>query len=224
MIPAYADSIEYQNPQFGYSISIPSGWIIDDKPFTSENGDYTRLTSTVAIYDKEDWDHYIEISFVENDNLISKYSGAKYFEQVNSKLRDNCNDATLELDGYRCNNYAILGNKETTINDREAYQITHSWTEVDQDGVKTDFISTIIDIPMGDDVWNIEVYSVKEHYDENKEEITSIINSFDITDIQKKIPNWIKETMSWYVQGNISEDEMIQALQFLIKEKIILVE
>ena len=138
---------------------------------------------------------------------------------------DSCNDASLESDGHRCNNYAVLGNKITTIDGKEAYQITNSWTEVYQDGTKTDFITIIIDIPIGNDVWNIEVYSVKEHFEENQDQIFDIINSFDITEVrQEKIPGWVRDTMSWYVDGKISEDDMIQALQYLIKEKIILVE
>lgn len=36
-----------------------------------------------------------------------------------------------------------------------------------------------------------------------------------------KIPEWVKSTMQWYLDGSISEDEMIKAIQFLVKEKII---
>ena len=37
----------------------------------------------------------------------------------------------------------------------------------------------------------------------------------------QKIPHWIKNTMQWYIDGVISEDEMILAIQYLIKEGII---
>ena len=37
----------------------------------------------------------------------------------------------------------------------------------------------------------------------------------------QKIPDWIKNTMQWYLDGLISEDEMISAIQFLVKEGII---
>lgn len=36
-----------------------------------------------------------------------------------------------------------------------------------------------------------------------------------------KIPDWIKNTMQWYLDGSISENEMISAIQFLVKEGII---
>ncbi len=38
---------------------------------------------------------------------------------------------------------------------------------------------------------------------------------------ESKIPEWVKNTMKWFVEGQISEDEMINALQFLIKQGII---
>ena len=37
----------------------------------------------------------------------------------------------------------------------------------------------------------------------------------------QKIPDWIKNTMQWYLDGLISEDEMISAIQFLVNEGII---
>ncbi len=37
----------------------------------------------------------------------------------------------------------------------------------------------------------------------------------------QKIPDWVKNTMQWFLDGVISEDEMISAIQFLIKEGII---
>jgi len=36
-----------------------------------------------------------------------------------------------------------------------------------------------------------------------------------------KIPEWVKNTMGWYAEGLISEDEIIAAIKFLIKEGII---
>jgi hypothetical protein len=40
----------------------------------------------------------------------------------------------------------------------------------------------------------------------------------------KKIPDWINNTMQWYLDGVISEDEMISAIQFLVKEGIIILD
>ena len=45
----------------------------------------------------------------------------------------------------------------------------------------------------------------------------------EVAATENRIPEWVKNTMEWYVDGLISEDEMISALQFLIKEGIIIV-
>lgn len=37
----------------------------------------------------------------------------------------------------------------------------------------------------------------------------------------QKVPNWVKNTMGWFADGLISEDEIISAIQFLINEGII---
>jgi len=42
-----------------------------------------------------------------------------------------------------------------------------------------------------------------------------------ISEKSSKIPDWVKNTMQWYLDGSISEDEMISAIQFLVKEGII---
>ncbi len=38
----------------------------------------------------------------------------------------------------------------------------------------------------------------------------------------QKIPDWVKNTMQWYIDGAISEDEMISAIQYLVNEGIII--
>jgi len=42
-----------------------------------------------------------------------------------------------------------------------------------------------------------------------------------VQESKQKIPDWVKNTFKWYVEGAISEDEMISAIQFLIKEGVI---
>ncbi len=71
-------------------------------------------------------------------------------------------------------------------------------------------------------------------YDSYFEELTStnIIDGNSIAEkkipiiqseprITQKIPDWVKNTMKWYLDGSISENEMIAAIQFLVKEGII---
>ena len=41
---------------------------------------------------------------------------------------------------------------------------------------------------------------------------------------QSKIPEWVRNIFVWYAEDSISEKELLQALQYLIKEKIIQVD
>ena len=41
---------------------------------------------------------------------------------------------------------------------------------------------------------------------------------------QSKIPDWVRNVFVWYAEDSISEKELLQALQYLIKEKIIQVD
>ena len=43
----------------------------------------------------------------------------------------------------------------------------------------------------------------------------------DAEPVKPKIPAWVNNTMQWYLDGVISEDEMISAIQYLVKEGII---
>jgi len=46
-------------------------------------------------------------------------------------------------------------------------------------------------------------------------------NSTTIPSTPAKIPNWVKAIFGYYAQGNLSDDDLIKALQFLIKQGII---
>ena len=49
----------------------------------------------------------------------------------------------------------------------------------------------------------------------------SPVNSTSIPTIPEKIPNWVKAVFGYYAQGNLSDDDLVKALQFLIKQGII---
>jgi len=52
---------------------------------------------------------------------------------------------------------------------------------------------------------------------EQTTEPETLITQLDISQ-KSQIPDWIKNTMKWYAEDKISEQEMINALQYLIKE------
>lgn len=45
-----------------------------------------------------------------------------------------------------------------------------------------------------------------------------------IEESKSKIPEWVKNSMKWFVEGKISENEMVNALQFLVRQGIIILD
>jgi len=77
--------------------------------------------------------------------------------------------------------------------------------------------------PNKDPQYYIERYynepNYKEWFDRNYPDYT--IEEAVGLESKTKLPEWVKNIFSWYAENQISEDELIGALQFLIKEGII---
>jgi hypothetical protein len=52
----------------------------------------------------------------------------------------------------------------------------------------------------------------------------SLANPSTIPTTPEKIPNWVKAIFGYYAQGNLSDDDLVKALQFLIQQGIIKVQ
>jgi len=62
--------------------------------------------------------------------------------------------------------------------------------------------------------------AVKE-VDESTPELELMVESEVIEEPKQKLPDWVRNIFIWYAEGQIGEDELIGALQFLINEGII---
>lgn len=49
-------------------------------------------------------------------------------------------------------------------------------------------------------------------------------NNFDVSAQESKIPEWVKKIFNWYSQGQISEDELLGAIRFLVENNIVRIE
>ena len=64
----------------------------------------------------------------------------------------------------------------------------------------------------------MEILEKISTYDQENRSVNH--NSLDVS----KIPNWIKNVFSWYAQDEISEDEVLNAIKFLVNEGIIILD
>ena len=63
----------------------------------------------------------------------------------------------------------------------------------------------------------------KEWFDENYPQYSSIEEAVGLT-LTEKIPSWVKNIFGWYAQDQVSEDELLNAIKYLIVEKILIVD
>ena len=65
--------------------------------------------------------------------------------------------------------------------------------------------------------------SYKKWFDDNYPQYDSIEQAVGL-ELTKKIPDWVKNIFLWYGQDQVSEDELLNAIKYLINEGILVVE
>jgi len=64
--------------------------------------------------------------------------------------------------------------------------------------------------------------SYKKWFDDNYSEYDSIEQAVGL-ELTQKIPEWVKNIFGWYAADQVSEDELLNAIKYLINEKILIV-
>ena len=62
----------------------------------------------------------------------------------------------------------------------------------------------------------------KRWFDDNYPQYDSIEQAVGL-ELTEKIPDWVKNIFGWYAQDQVSEDELLNAIKYLINEKILIV-
>ena len=65
--------------------------------------------------------------------------------------------------------------------------------------------------------------SYREWFHENYPQYDSIEQAVGL-ELTEKIPDWVKNIFGWYAADQVSEDELLNAIKYLIKEGILIVE
>ena len=63
----------------------------------------------------------------------------------------------------------------------------------------------------------------KEWFDKNYPYYDSIEQAVGL-ELTEKIPSWVKNIMGWYAADEVSEEELLNAIKYLINEKILVVD
>ena len=185
-------------------VTIHSANIID-----SSIGDIVVVELSIYNGDLSDASHFqltkANTFFITdvNDKRGSNVVGTYMNGDVNSHVREKCLDLKNAYSGEittvtMCFERPIMNNNKyddtgffLTVNDHTAYEGCQNCQQKILGIVPYLFVNNVSDSTL-----NLETNS-------------------------QKIPSWVKDTMQWYLDGVISEDEMINAIQFLVKNNII---
>ncbi len=205
------ENITFDKKEF--SIEYPSNWKVKDywNKFQNEVTFQADLRSDSEMTIK----HQKSITPIStiNNNLI---------QFMIENERNNCR---INKDGP-CWGFEFTNAKTTIIDGSQAMSLQFEATIKD----KKSIVKKIF-IPDGDKNWLITIKVIKdksELFEDIEKSLETFsrnnenVNQVNISNLENtKIPNWIKDTMKWYVEGQISEDEMITVLEFLIGQNVI---
>ena len=205
------ENITFDKKEF--SIEYPENWKVKDywNKFQNEVTFQADLRSDSGMTIKHQ-KSIIPISTINNELIQFLITNEKENCRINK--------------GGPCWNFEFTNAKTTIIDGTQAIFLQFEATIKD----KKSIVKKIF-IPDGDKNWLITIKVIKDkkelfedleksletfsRYDENTLHVN--LSSIENT----KIPNWVKDTMKWYVEGQISEDEMITVLEFLIEQNVI---
>jgi len=201
----------------GFSLEYPSEWKIKENwgPFLKQVYFQVDLQSDSGVTIKQQ-KSIIPINSVDEELIQLMIDNEK----------ENCR---MNADGP-CWDYVFSNARSLTIDNTKAILIEYQ-ANIDN---KERIVKKIF-IPDGNYNWIIEskvskdkielfeiIGTTLESFTRNIELEDEIQNEVQISNITNVgIPEWVKNTMKWYVEGTISEKEMITVLEFLIEQKII---
>lgn len=196
-----------------FSIEYPSNWKVKDywNKFQNEVFFQADLRSNSGMS-------------IKHQKSITPISTINH-ELIQFMIENEKQNCRINKDGP-CWGFEFTKAKTTTIDGSQAMSLQFEATIKD----KKSIVKKIF-IPDGDENWLITIKVTKDK-SELFEEIEKSLETFSINNENvnqvnflnlenTKIPKWVKDTMKWYVEGQISEDEMITVLEFLIGQKVI---
>jgi hypothetical protein len=207
---AAIDNVTLEKKEF--SIEYPSNWKVNDywNKFQNEITLQADLRSGSGMTIK----HQKSITPISTINH-------ELIQFLIENERENCR---INKNGP-CWNFEFTNAKTTTMDGTQVIFLQFDATIKDK---KT--IVKKIFLPDGDYNWLITIKVTKDKK-ELLEEIeksletfsrnNEIVNQVNFSNLDSKIPKWVKDTMKWYVEGQITEDEMITVLEFLINQNVI---
>ena len=127
----------------------------------------------------------------------------KTLERINKQLTENSESSKKRIEGLK---KELTEQKEPKKLERREIALF-----VDREKDPQDYV----------DRYNNEP-KYKTWFDENYPQYDSIEQAVGL-ELTQKIPEWVKNVFEWYAQNKVSEEELLDAIKYLINEKILIV-
>ena len=122
-------------------------------------------------------------------------------------------DSVLLQDSTNVNAMIGLGNAHFEMNDYSAAsEFYDSALNLDPQNINAMRGSSMTHLHMGNIEESVKIDQQSKKSEQNQSNFTN-----------EKIPNWVKNIFIWYGQDQISENDVLSAIEYLLKEKFILV-
>jgi len=215
----------YKNSLYGFSIDYPKTWNV------VEHLDQQYVAKTIMI--SPDDNFQLHTGVIKNTNPYTGLTSQEILGQITSTLRDGCTKSTLQSRGFSCTAPEFNTNV-TSYRSTPLYQVGMTWTKTFPNGQTMKWISVWGMIPSGNDVWLLIVESSSDEFLKYMEQSQHMYNSLDISSIKQNIPivsqqstspipSWIKNTAKWWSEGQVTDTDFINGIQYLIQQEIIVI-
>jgi len=210
----------------GYLIPVSFFYSDDKTHYLSLHPYRPSIENEVSIYYNNGW----KISFLDTEvdyfqEFDASWASGKSINYGGIVLENSANGQTIISSCDYIGTMNIIDQKfffGTNNGDWREPQIVRTGYEINQQSISGDTL--LYQIPPPDFTYITETQSGYEiGFDcpknqlEQTPEPETLITQLEISQ-KSQIPDWIKNTMKWYADEKISEQEMINALQYLIKE------
>jgi len=139
-----------------------------------------------------------------------------------------CETSTFDDVGRTCSDYEVLEYETVNMNGLDSYQYKESFTLVWKEATDPEqWRSFSNEYYLGNDGYTVYGEVWLPSYDEYFDDIEASLQSFkfDQKFIEEKtgklIPDWVRNIFIWYGEGIVSDNEVINAIKFLVNQGII---
>ncbi|MGQ0794679.1 MAG: matrixin family metalloprotease [Nitrosopumilaceae archaeon] len=207
----------YENEKYQFSMGVPKGWstldlerVVPVDPIVFFQDDDTGNSANASIY------------FFDKEETVAS---EKYLTVLTSKEEKRCEEASVGVEKYSCEEFKVMDSDVIQIKNEKAYQLKYSWVQDEEFSVGT----IVTEIPKENEVWRIEANIFGLEYPDFIGEVEASTNSFTLIsgmpvpsqETVSQIPSWIKNNAKWWSENAIGDDEFVQGIGYLIKEGIL---